>query len=86
MPIPERLKRNINKSVSLFYTQFVLDLFFFSKQFRLTVLIKFFLKTKSKSSTNLNSKKERQEEMIIDQSTRFLIRWEKYTGKKSSER
>ena len=48
--------KSINKSVSLFHTQFALDLFFFFKQFQSLVFIKFFLIQKSKSSTNLNHK------------------------------
>ena len=72
---------SINKSVSLFHTQFVLDLFFFSKQFQSHCIYKVFSYTnliKSKSSTDLNPKEEKQEEATIDYKVlRFLILREK---------
>ena len=58
---------SINKSVSLFDTQFILDfVLLFLSSFSLTVFIKFFLIQKSKSSTNLNHKEGKQEETTID--------------------
>ena len=48
--------RSINKSVSIFHTQFVLDLFFFFKQFKSHCFYKVFLMQKSNPSTNLNHK------------------------------
>ena len=48
--------RSINKSVSIFHTQFVLDLFFFFKQFKSHCFSKVFLMQESNPSTNLNHK------------------------------
>ena len=62
--------KQICKSVSLFRTQFDLDLSLtcpsFLSSFSLIVFIKVFLIQKSKSSTNLNPKEEKQEEATID--------------------
>ena len=50
----------------LFHIQFVLDLFFFFKQFQSHCVYKVFLIQKSKSSTNLNHKEGKQEKATID--------------------
>ena len=59
------LLRSINNSVSVFHTQFVLDLFFLFKQFQ-SHFIKFFLIQKPNSSAKLNHKEGKQEEATID--------------------
>ena len=56
--------KNLNKSVSLFHTQFILDLFFFT-QFQSHCVYKLFLIQKSNYGTNLNRKKGKQEETTI---------------------
>ena len=66
---------SINKSDSLFHTQFVLDLFFLSKQFQSHRVCEVFPIQKSKSCTNLNPKEEKQEQAIG-----FPICREKYLG------
>ena len=58
----------------------MLNCWSFLSSFSLNVFIKSFLKQKSKSSTNLNRKEWKQEETIIDYSTKILILGEKYLG------
>ena len=60
------LFRKHNNSVSIFHAHFVPYLFFFLSSFNPTVFIKFFLIQKSKSSTNLNLKEGKQEEVTIN--------------------
>ena len=67
-----------HKSVSLFHTRFDLDLFFFLSSFSVFLFIKVFLIYKSKSSTNLNHKEEKQKDATIDKSTTISDSWEKY--------
>ena len=64
---------SINNSVLIFDTQVVLDLFFFFRQYNLTVFIKFFLI----QSTNLNHKEGKQEEATVDSSTTISDSWGK---------
>ena len=51
--------------LSLFHTQFIIDLFFFT-QFQSHCVYKLFLIQKSKYGTNLTHKEGKQEETTID--------------------
>ena len=67
----------INNSVSIFHTQFVLDLFLFFKQFQSHCVCKAFFRTKSKPSSNLNHKEGKQEEATTNKSTTISGSWVK---------
>ena len=56
-----------------FHAQFVLDLFFFFKQFQSHCIYQVFPMQKSKSSTSLNLKEGKQEEQLSIKVLRFLI-------------
>ena len=51
---------SMNKSVSMFHTQFALDLFFFSKQFQSHCVCKVFAFTKIKVNPQKKNKKKQQ--------------------------
>ena len=64
--------KSINNSVSLFRTQFVLDLLSFFKQFQFHCI-----NLVLKSSINLNHKEGKLEEATIDKSTTISDSWGK---------
>ena len=71
----------MNKSVSLFHTQFVLDLLFFFKQFQSLWLWKFFLYKNQSLVLIWDTKKENNRKQLsikVIKVLRFLILGEKY--------
>ena len=59
-------REDINNSILLFHTQFVLDLLFFFKMFQSHCFYKVIFIQKSKPITNLNHKERKNEEATID--------------------